>query len=119
MMDISVESLLYKKTRGCLIGDVIGTPKENMAYGDIEAKFGWVDDFEADGTDDTVMKNILAEIQNGQFAKEWMEESRSGGKRFDRLRSTARQHPIEEVGEKLRSMMPWIQRGKLVDKSVN
>ena len=35
MMDISVESLLYKKTRGCLIGDVIGTPKENMAYGDI------------------------------------------------------------------------------------
>ena len=35
MMDISVESLLYKKTRRCLIGDVIGTPKENMAYGDI------------------------------------------------------------------------------------
>ena len=65
------------------------------------------------------MKKILHDIQSGVFAREWMAEARSGGGNFDRLRATARQHPVEEVGEKLRSMMPWIQRGKLVDKSVN
>ena len=70
MMDISVESLLYKKTLGSLIGDVIGTPKEDMAYWDIEAKFGWVDDFETDGADDTVIKNILADaiVKIGGYA---------------------------------------------------
>jgi len=65
------------------------------------------------------MKKILQEIQSGEFAREWMDENRSGGGNFHRMRATARQHPVEEVGEKLRSMMPWIQRGKLVDKSVN
>ena len=86
MMDVAVDSQLYKKTLGCLvgglIGDAIGTPTENMAYGDIEAKFGWVDDFEADGTDDTVMKNILADalVQSGGYATiddwghEWVEQ---------------------------------------------
>jgi ketol-acid reductoisomerase len=72
-------------------------------------------------TDETrsEMKRILHEIQSGAFAKEWMDESRSGGTNFERMRAAARQHPVEEVGEKLRSMMPWIQKGKLVDKSVN
>ncbi len=65
------------------------------------------------------MKKILAEIQSGEFAKEWMDENRSGGANFKKLRTDARQHPIEDVGQKLRSMMPWIQRGRLVDKSVN
>ena len=86
MMDVAVDSQLYTKTLGCLvgglIGDAIGTPTENMAYGDIEAKFGWVDDFEADGTDDTVMKNILADawVQTGGYATiddwghEWLEQ---------------------------------------------
>ena len=82
MMDISVESLLYKKTLGSLIGsligDAIGTPKENMAYGDIEAKFGGVDDFETDGTDDTVIKNILADalVKIGGYATiaDWGQE---------------------------------------------
>jgi ketol-acid reductoisomerase len=65
------------------------------------------------------MRKILKEIQSGEFAREWMEESRTGGKNFNRLRETARQHPVEQIGERLRSMMPWIQKGKLVDKSVN
>lgn len=65
------------------------------------------------------MRKILMEIQSGQFAREWMEESRTGGENFNRLRTVAQQHPIEEVGNRLRSMMPWIQKGKLVDKSVN
>lgn len=65
------------------------------------------------------MKKILAEIQSGSFAKEWMDENASGGKRFPELREKAAHHPIEEVGEKLRDMMPWIKASKVVDKSVN
>ncbi len=65
------------------------------------------------------MKKILQEIQSGSFAKEWMDENASGGKRFPELREKAAHHPIEEVGEKLRDMMPWIKASKVVDKSVN
>ncbi|MDX1410332.1 MAG: hypothetical protein R3330_19410, partial [Saprospiraceae bacterium] len=65
------------------------------------------------------MKKILQEIQSGSFAKEWMDENASGGKRFPELREKASHHPIEEVGEKLRGMMPWIKASKVVDKSVN
>ena len=65
------------------------------------------------------MKRILSEIQSGKFANEWMAESRSGGERFKQLRADAQIHPIEDVGARLRSMMPWIQKGKLVDKDVN
>jgi len=48
-----------------------------------------------------------------------MEENRSGGKKFQQLRDRGRTHPVEPVGEKLRAMMPWIQAGKVVDKSLN
>ncbi|MEA3291555.1 MAG: ketol-acid reductoisomerase [Pseudomonadota bacterium] len=65
------------------------------------------------------MKKILHEIQSGQFAREWMDENAEGGKRFPELRSKAAEHKIEEVGAKLRSMMPWIEKGKIVDKSKN
>ena len=65
------------------------------------------------------MKKILGEIQSGQFAREWMEESATGGKRFPELRAKAAQHPIEEVGSRLRDMMPWIKSSKIVDKSKN
>ncbi len=65
------------------------------------------------------MRTILKEIQSGAFAKEWMAENASGGKRFAQLRAAAQQHAIEEVGARLRSMMPWIEASKIVDKSVN
>ncbi len=65
------------------------------------------------------MKKILGEIQSGEFAREWMEESRSGGANFQSLRKAGRDHQIEAVGERLRAMMPWIQKGKLVDKEKN
>ena len=59
------ETLLYRKALGCLlggiIGDAIGTPTEGKDYHDIEARFGWVSDFSCDGTDDTVMRDLLAE----------------------------------------------------------
>jgi ketol-acid reductoisomerase len=65
------------------------------------------------------MKKILNEIQSGKFAKEWMDENETGGKRFPEMRATAAKHPIEEVGARLRSMMPWIAANKIVDKSKN
>jgi ketol-acid reductoisomerase len=65
------------------------------------------------------MKKILAEIQSGEFAREWMAENETGGKRFPELRARAAQHPIEEVGARLREMMPWIKASRLVDKTKN
>ena len=65
------------------------------------------------------MKRILSEIQSGQFAREWVAENETGGKRFPELRAKAAQHPIEAVGERLRSMMPWIGANKIVDKEKN
>ena len=65
------------------------------------------------------MKKILTEIQSGEFAREWMDENAQGGKRFPELRSRAQKHQIEEVGEKLRSMMSWISESKVVDKAKN
>src|SRR5436305_1359380 len=58
------------------------------------------------------MKQILADIQDGTFAEEWIAENREGRKRFDELRYAARNHPIEKVGEELRDMMPFITAGK-------
>ncbi|MFQ5935024.1 MAG: ketol-acid reductoisomerase [Acidiferrobacterales bacterium] len=65
------------------------------------------------------MKKILEAIQSGEFAREWMNENATGGKRFAELRAKAAQHPIEEVGSRLRAMMPWIKASKLVDKEKN
>lgn len=65
------------------------------------------------------MKKILQEIQTGEFVKEFMNENKSGKKNFESLRSKGRSHAIEATGEKLRSMMPWIAKNKLVDKSSN
>lgn len=54
------------------------------------------------------MKNILSEIQSGKFAEEFLTDYKNGKKRFDRLRQKGAQHPIEEVGDKLRKMMKWM-----------
>jgi ketol-acid reductoisomerase len=65
------------------------------------------------------MKEILAEIQSGKFAEEWMTEHRVGSPHFRELRKEAEQHPIEKVGERLRAMMPWLASQRLVDRSRN
>ncbi|MGA2976471.1 MAG: ketol-acid reductoisomerase [Spirochaetia bacterium] len=65
------------------------------------------------------MKKVLAEIQSGAFAKRWMAENRSGRKDFLRMREEGSKHQLETVGEKLRAMMPWIAKNRLVDKSRN
>jgi ketol-acid reductoisomerase len=58
------------------------------------------------------MKKILGEIKDGSFAKEFVGEVQSGGKRFDELRAAGKAHQVEQVGAELRSMMPWISAGK-------
>jgi ketol-acid reductoisomerase len=55
------------------------------------------------------MRTVLKEIQSGEFAKEWIAENDEGLKRFHESRKQEAQHPIEKVGEELRSMMPWLQ----------
>jgi ketol-acid reductoisomerase len=65
------------------------------------------------------MKRILSEIQEGKFAKEFVLENNAGAPSIKAMRRISQAHPIEEVGEKLRGMMPWIQENRLVDKDVN
>ena len=65
------------------------------------------------------MKKILTEIQSGQFAKEWILENKANKPVFNALTRRSDTHSIEEVGTRLRSMMPWLKKGKLVDRSKN
>ncbi len=65
------------------------------------------------------MKRILAEIQNGEFAREFILENQAGAATLKAKRRLGREHPIEQVGERLRSMMSWISDNKIVDKQVN
>ncbi|MFN2570774.1 MAG: ketol-acid reductoisomerase [Gemmatimonadales bacterium] len=58
------------------------------------------------------MQQLLADIRSGAFAKEWIAESRAGAPRFNELRKTAANSQIEQVGAKLRAMMPWTEEGK-------
>ncbi|HKJ74944.1 MAG TPA: ketol-acid reductoisomerase [Alphaproteobacteria bacterium] len=65
------------------------------------------------------MKRILDDIQSGRFARDWMLENEVGQPSFKAMRARSAEHPIEQVGERLRGMMPWIGKNKLVDKSKN
>lgn len=65
------------------------------------------------------MKKILDEIQSGQFAKEWILENRARRPVFNALAKKGEAHPIEQVGERLRAMMPWLKKDRLVDRSKN
>lgn len=65
------------------------------------------------------MKKLLADIQSGAFADEWISEYRAGLPHFRALRREGENHPAELVGAKLRAMMPWLQQSRLVDKTKN
>ncbi len=58
------------------------------------------------------MRKLLADIRNGVFAKEWIAECRAGAPRFNELRRAAQNSQIEQVGARLRAMMPWTEEGK-------
>ncbi len=72
-------------------------------------------------TDETKaeMKKILSEIQAGEFAKEFINEFDTGASNMQSLRKKGQEHPIEDVGAKLRGMMPWISANKIVDQTKN
>ena len=72
-------------------------------------------------TDETKkeMKRVLADIQSGRFARDWVLENAAGQASFKAMRRKSFDHPIEAVGEKLRAMMPWIGQNRLVDTSKN
>ena len=72
-------------------------------------------------TDETkkAMKQVLADIQSGKFARDWVLENRAGQPSFKAMRSRSADHPIEAVGQQLRGMMPWIGKNKLVDRDRN
>ncbi|MFQ5696821.1 MAG: ketol-acid reductoisomerase [Myxococcota bacterium] len=65
------------------------------------------------------MKRILGEIQSGEFAREWLLETRAGKPVFQALTRRGEEHPLEGVGARLRELMPWLQEGRLVDRSRN
>ena len=65
------------------------------------------------------MKEVLKDIQSGKFTKQWMDECKGGQKNFLKMRADLANHPVEKVGKKLRGLMPWIGKNKLVDKAKN
>ena len=70
------------------------------------------------------MRDVLAKIQSGEFARKWLMEAGSGSnapkyQNLQKWRNELESHSITEVGEKLRLMMPWISKNKIVDKTKN
>jgi ketol-acid reductoisomerase len=65
------------------------------------------------------MKRVLADIQSGRFVRDWMIENKVNQPNFKAMRRRLAEQPIEQVGEKLRAMMPWIAKNALVDKTRN
>ena len=72
-------------------------------------------------TEDTkkAMREALTRIQTGEYAKEFILENRAGAPTLLSRRRLMAEHPIEQVGERLRAMMPWIKANKLVDQTRN
>jgi ketol-acid reductoisomerase len=65
------------------------------------------------------MKEILKNIQNGSFAEEFVNEMKSGQKEFNRLRAENASHPIEKIGEEIRSSFKWGRNENIIDRSKN
>ncbi|MGH9899878.1 MAG: ketol-acid reductoisomerase [Pyrinomonadaceae bacterium] len=65
------------------------------------------------------MRALLADVQSGAFAREWINEHREGKPVFRRLEKETKEHAIEQVGARLRAMMPWLSQNRLVDKAKN
>src|ERR1700752_430202 len=65
------------------------------------------------------LHGFLAGVQSGAFPRAWIKKARPGRRRFQQLDEEAREHPIEEVGTRLRKMMPWLSQSRLVDKAKN
>jgi len=96
------------------IGTMNYSISNNAEYGDYKTGPRIVDDrVKAE------MRRVLADIQEGRFARDWVLENKAGQASFKATRAKGDAHPIEEVGGKLRAMMPWIAKNKLVDVAKN
>jgi ketol-acid reductoisomerase len=94
----------------------------NMNYSiSNNAEFGeyWTGPKVINETSRAAMRECLANIQNGAYAKQFIQEGQIGYPMMTAHRRNNAAHPIEQVGERLREMMPWITANKLVDKSKN
>ncbi len=89
------------------IGGMRYSVSDTAEYGDLTRGPRIIDD-----STRAEMRRILTEIQTGAFAEEWVAESEAGRTRFHELEEKGRQHQIEQVGEELRAMMPWISEGR-------
>ncbi len=65
------------------------------------------------------MKDILKEIQNGKFAKDFILEGQAGYPRMNAERRNLKDSQLEKTGERLRAMMPWIKANKIIDQEKN
>jgi ketol-acid reductoisomerase len=65
------------------------------------------------------MRKILKDIQTGTYAQEFLLENQTGATKLNAMRRIGREHPIEIVGARLREMMPWLKKSRLVDTSRN
>ena len=96
-----------------LIVDLIyegGISKMNFSISDTAEYGGMIKAKEVIGKEARdAMKKILTRVQDGSFAKEWIAENEAGGKKFQELRQRDANHPIEQVGKKLRTMFSWLQ----------
>ena len=90
------------------IGGMRYSVSDTAEYGDLTRGPRVIDDQVR-----VTMKKVLEEIQSGAFAEEWVTEAHSGRENFYALEEKGRQHRIEQVGSKLRAMMPWISEGKV------
>ena len=122
-LDAAVVTALADNPIGRLVQDLIYQGGiANMRYSiSTTAKYGDITRGPRVVTDQTKqeMKKILGEIQSGQFAKEWVLENQANRPVYNALLKKGEGHPIEEVGARLRSMMPWLKKDQLVDKNKN
>ena len=87
--------------------------EDNFKFG-IEEEY-----FLVDAETKAEMKRVLKDIQTGKFARDWVLENKAGQSSFKATRALGDAHQIEEVGAKLRAMMPWIKQRAMVDRSRN
>jgi ketol-acid reductoisomerase len=118
-----IETTFKEETESDLFGDLIYEGGiANMRYSvSNTAEYGDLTRGPRIITDETraEMRRILAEIQSGAFAREFILENQSGAPTMKAMRRVSREHPVEKVGQRLRDMMPWIKENKLVDKAKN
>ena len=96
----------------------MSTPRTDSNRPDAQARVRPVRRLKGEQTKQA-MREALTRIQTGEYAKEFILENRAGAPTLLSRRRLTAQHPIEQVGEKLRAMMPWIKANRLVDQSRN